>query len=144
MTSRPAHELQLSVAELHQLFGSLDPAPFRQLDIDPQAAEYIVASAHEPPTEAPPTLQVQRGREPITGSGAVGLAEWLGSLIVREGYSWLASASLVSGGSAALWRPLEIFLDEWWPPRADTRLCDRQVSMSVSLAVADVTAGSPP
>ncbi|MBL8225687.1 MAG: hypothetical protein JNM50_10170 [Chromatiales bacterium] len=179
-----AHELKLYVGELRQLFDSLDPAPFRERDIDPQAADYIVESAREVPATAPLALQVQLGREPVTEAAAgmlreavheyfgqraaskrrelrqlfrtgrrslviglaflasaVGLAQWLGGLISHEGYAWLASESLIIGGWVALWRPLEIFLYDWWPLRADARLFDRLAAMPVSLGGADVAAG---
>jgi len=31
----------------------------------------------------------------------------------------------------ALWRPLEIFLNDWWPIRGDARLYDRLSAMPV-------------
>jgi hypothetical protein len=37
----------------------------------------------------------------------------------------LLRESLVIGGWVALWRPLEIFLYDWWPLRADRRLFQR-------------------
>ena len=69
--TRPAaatHELQLYVGELRQLFDSMDPAPFRERDLDDKAAEYIVDSAREAPAGAALALAVHLGREP--GSGA--------------------------------------------------------------------------
>jgi len=33
----------------------------------------------------------------------------------------------------ALWRPLEIFLYDWWPIRAEARLYDRLGEMDVRL-----------
>jgi hypothetical protein len=33
----------------------------------------------------------------------------------------------------ALWRPLEIFLDDWWPIRAEARLYDRLSERDVRL-----------
>jgi hypothetical protein len=35
--------LELYLAEQRQLFNSMDPAPFRERDLDPEAQEYIVA-----------------------------------------------------------------------------------------------------
>jgi hypothetical protein len=43
--------------------------------------------------------------------------------IVRE--------SLIIGGWVAMWRPIEIFLYEWWPIRAEARLHDRLSGMTV-------------
>ncbi len=37
------------------------------------------------------------------------------------------------GGWVAMWRPLEIFLYDWWPIRAEARLFDRLSAMPVRL-----------
>jgi hypothetical protein len=42
--------------------------------------------------------------------------------------------SLLIGGWVAMWRPLEIFLYDWWPIRAEARLFDRLSAMPVRLA----------
>ena len=39
--------------------------------------------------------------------------------------------SLVIGGWVAMWRPIEIFLYEWWPIRAEAHLYDRLSGMTV-------------
>ena len=74
-------------------------------------------------------------------AGAIALAQFLGKLISHEGYAWLVSESLIIGGWVALWRPLEIFLYDWWPIRSDARLFDRLAAMPVTLRGADVPAG---
>jgi hypothetical protein len=33
--------------------------------------------------------------------------------------------SLLIGGWVAMWRPLEIFLYDWWPLRHEWRVCER-------------------
>jgi hypothetical protein len=43
------------------------------------------------------------------------------------------SESLIIGGWVALWRPMEIFLYDWWPIAAEARLFDRLAAMPVSL-----------
>ena len=43
--------------------------------------------------------------------------------IIREG--------LLIGGWVAMWRPLEVFLYDWWPIRAEARLFDRLRTMPV-------------
>ena len=48
------------------------------------------------------------------------------SAILRE--------SLLIGGWVAMWRPMEIFLYEWWPILADARLFDRLSVMPVRIA----------
>jgi hypothetical protein len=45
--------------------------------------------------------------------------------------------SLLIGGWVAMWRPLEIFLYDWWPIRAEARLFDRLSVMPVQIAYAD-------
>jgi len=40
---------------------------------------------------------------------------------------------LLIGGWVAMWRPLEIFLYDWWPIRAQARLFDRLADMPVTI-----------
>jgi hypothetical protein len=42
--------------------------------------------------------------------------------------------SLLIGGWVAMWRPLEIFLYDWWPIRRETQLYDRLSAMPVRIA----------
>ena len=176
--------LELHLGEMRQLFNSMDPAPFRERDLDPKACDYIVDWAGERPRDQPLALSVCLSRQlPVPGdeallgaavrdyfagraaakrhelsrlfrtgrlslviglaflAGANLLAGWLGRLITDEGSSWLVSESLVIGGWVALWRPMEIFLYDWWPLRADARLFDRLATMAVDLRGADAVAG---
>jgi hypothetical protein len=41
--------------------------------------------------------------------------------------------SLLIGGWVAMWRPLEIFLYDWWPIRAEERLFQRLSAMAVRI-----------
>ena len=41
--------------------------------------------------------------------------------------------SLIIGGWVAMWRPLEVFLYEWWPILAEARLSDRLASMPIRI-----------
>jgi hypothetical protein len=47
--------------------------------------------------------------------------------------SSLIRESIVIGGWVAMWRPLEIFLYDWWPIRAERRLFDRLSVASVRI-----------
>jgi hypothetical protein len=38
------------------------------------------------------------------------------------GVRYSPPASLVIGGWVAMWRPMEVFLYDWWPVRAEARL----------------------
>ncbi len=45
--------IEVRVGEVRQLFNSMDPAPFRERDLDPKAEAFIVESARELPRRAP-------------------------------------------------------------------------------------------
>ena len=47
--------------------------------------------------------------------------------------SSLIRESIVIGGWVAMWRPLEIFLYDWWPIRAERKLFDRLSAMPVRI-----------
>jgi hypothetical protein len=67
----------------------------------------------------------------LTASIAVGdaVADYLGdgrfSEVIREGF--------LIGGWVAMWRPLEVFLYDWWPIRAEGRLLQRLSTMPVRI-----------
>ena len=168
--------LELRLGELQQMFNSMDPAPFRERDLDPKVADYLVESAEGEPKGQSLVLQLQLDREPATADNAlllqdavrdyfrrrsaakwrdlsrlfrigrisllIGLAflavaivaaEALSSLFSKENYATLVSESLIIGGWVALWRPIEIFLYDWWPIRAEARLYDRMGEMEVRM-----------
>ena len=45
----------------------------------------------------------------------------------------IARESFLIGGWVAMWRPLEVFLYDWWPIRAEARLFDRLSGMIVEV-----------
>lgn len=52
--------------------------------------------------------------------------------LVRETrFAGIARESLLIGGWVAMWKPLEVFLYEWWPIKAEARLFDRLSAMTV-------------
>lgn len=67
----------------------------------------------------------------------LGTAIWLGDLVVElvghGEFGELLRESLIVGGAVALWRPLEIFLYDWWPIRDEAKLHDRLSAMTVHL-----------
>ena len=69
-------------------------------------------------------------------AGTVAAAEILDGLIAQYSWAGLVKESLVIGGWVALWRPMEIFLYDWWPIRARARLYDRLGAIQVSLRAA--------
>jgi hypothetical protein len=46
-------------------------------------------------------------------------------LMGENAFTTVLMESLIIGGWVAMWRPLEIFLYDWWPIRGEKRLCDR-------------------
>ena len=50
--------IEVRVADLKQLFNAMDPSPFREKDLDPEAEEFIVGWARELPRDAPLGLLV--------------------------------------------------------------------------------------
>jgi len=165
--------IEIHVADVKQLFHSLDPTPFRERDLDPKAEEFIAGWARELHTNVPLGLRVHADRETEpddtkvlqgavrdyfavraeatrkrlrqlfrTGrvSLVIGLTVVAGSIIIgdvvesmlRESqWGSVIRESLLIGGWVAMWRPLEIFLYEWWPIRDEARLFDRLSRMIV-------------
>lgn len=66
-------------------------------------------------------------------AAAIFVSDRVGLLISNENYAWLLQESVVIGGWVALWHPLNIFLYEWWPLRADKRLFERLGKMQVQV-----------
>lgn len=166
--------IEVHVADLRQLFHSLDPTPFRERDLDPKAEAFIAGWARELGSEAPLALVVHVDQQPPSPDHIVVLREAvrdyfgeravqtrrqlrqlfrvgrtslvigvvflavsivIGDLIadmLRDTrFSDVARESLLIGGWVAMWRPLEIFLYDWWPLRAEARLFDRLSAMAV-------------
>jgi hypothetical protein len=163
------------VAELRQLFNSIDPSPFRDRDLDPRAEEFIVGWARDFPRDASLTLLVhleraaglaeeatllgdairqyfkgraagarrnlrelfRRGRISLVIALAfLGVSLTLSDLIRSindAGFAAVLREGFVIGGWVAMWRPLEVFLYDWWPIRAEIRLLDRLSEMPVRI-----------
>jgi len=167
--------IEVHVSELKQLFNAIDPSPFRERDLDPNAEQFIVdwAKAASPsanlglavhldrpaelanePAELREAIHqffrhraelsrrrlrelFRRGRTSLAiGVGALGISLALGNLIAGVASNHLApilQESLLIGGWVAMWRPLEIFLYDWWPIRAEAALADRLSVMPVRI-----------
>ena len=174
--------IEVHVAELRQLFNAIDPSPFRQRDLDPNAEEFIVGWAREAPTDATLALVVYLDRpaglpeEPAILRDAIReffghrseasgrrlhqlfrlgrtslfigvtclatfvlLGDIIQVLLGERRLGEILRESLLIGGWVAMWRPMEIFLYDWWPIRADARLYERLAAMPVR-----VTSGMRP
>ena len=184
MTSEPStghlattesQAIEVRVAELRQLFNSIDPSPFRDRDLDSRAEEFIVEWARDYPRDAPLALLVhleraagladeatllgdairqyfkaraasaRRNLRELFRRGRISLVIALAFLAVSlmlsdlvrnvsdSGFATVLREGFVIGGWVAMWRPLEVFLYDWWPIRAEIRLLDRLSEMPVRI-----------
>jgi hypothetical protein len=67
----------------------------------------------------------------LASSFALGHA--LGLLLGDVAFAAILRESLLIGGWVAMWKPLEIFLYDWWPIRAEAKLHDRLAAMQVRI-----------
>ncbi|MGJ7511983.1 hypothetical protein [Variovorax sp. GT1P44] len=175
-TSAVSAVLDLHVADLRQLFNSMDPAPFRERDLDGKALAYIVDWAQEVPPRRRLELVVHLDVEYVSDAdaamledavdeyfrqralatrrglrklfrigrislligvlfvgGAAIVGELIAGVISKTRYATLIHESLVIGAWVALWRPMEIFLYDWWPVRAEAGLYERLSKIKVRL-----------
>ena len=66
---------------------------------------------------------------------AIAVGEFAASFASKASYATIVKESFVIGGWVALWRPLEIFLYDWWPLRAEASMFDRLSTMPVTVSV---------
>ena len=172
--------IEVHVGELKQLFNSIDPSPFRNKDLDPEAEEFIVEWAKDLPRDAQLALVVDLDRQAglpdeaavlrdaihaffqhraetyrrrlrelfrlgrtslLIGltvlAGAIALGDFLGTLMKASRLGEILRESLTIGGWVSMWRPLEVFLYDWWPIRNEARLSDRLAAMPVRIRYLD-------
>ena len=78
---------------------------------------------------------------------SLGLGEASGTWLSGDSMAQVLHQSVLIGGWVAMWRPMEIFLYDWWPIAARIRLLDRLATMQVHIVArqpAAATAGSLP
>lgn len=69
-------------------------------------------------------------------SASIGVSQWLGSNPDSGLHALqMLQQSIVIGGWVAMWRPMEIFLYDWWPVAARIRLLRRLASLKVTVQV---------
>jgi len=170
----PVRQIELRVAELAELFNSLDPTPFHHRDLDRDAEEFLESWALEHPPGSEYRIVVHIERMPsadpsalvaeavrnyfdyksvLTGralrtllaEGRTCLAIGVGflaaclagaeaiKLVPRLPFGDLMSEGLLIGGWVAMWRPLQIFLYEWWPIARKRRIYQALARSSVQV-----------
>jgi len=81
----------------------------------------------------------------LIGVGFLAAAVTLASLVDRAIGTTPGGAllreTLVIGGWVAMWRPLEIFLYDWWPISTERKLYDRLSAMPVRVTFMDASSG---
>ena len=74
----------------------------------------------------------------VIGLAFLGLFFLIGRMLVHfmgeNAFTTLLTESLIIGGWVAMWRPLEIFLYDWWPILGERRLYDRISRIQVRVA----------
>lgn len=66
-------------------------------------------------------------------AGAIALGDFLARLLQASRIGEILRESLTIGGWVSMWRPLEIFLYDWWPIRNEGQLADRLAAMPVRI-----------
>ena len=66
-------------------------------------------------------------------AAAIALGDFLASLMKGSRIGEILRESLTIGGWVSMWRPLEVFLYDWWPIRNERRIYDRLSSAAVRI-----------
>ena len=72
-------------------------------------------------------------------AGAIALGDFLANLLKTGRIGEILRESLTIGGWVSMWRPLEVFLYDWWPIRNEARLSDRLAAMPVRVRYLSAT-----
>jgi len=73
-------------------------------------------------------------------AAAIALGDFLANLMKGTHIGEIVRESLTIGGWVSMWRPLEVFLYDWWPIRNEARLSDRLATMPVRIRYMSETA----
>ena len=72
-------------------------------------------------------------------AGGIALGDFLANLLKTSRIGEILCESLTIGGWVSMWRPLEVFLYDWWPIRNEARLSDRLAAMPVRVRYLSAT-----
>lgn len=113
------------------------PPPGRAAEVEDAVRHYFATRAEMKQREFRQLMR--RGRTSLL-VGLLFLAACLGvgELLATLGHSTLSTIvkeSLTIGGWVAMWRPLEIYLYDWWPLRAEYRVLARLARMRVHIVL---------
>ena len=112
-----------------------EDAPAEHIAVVREAVhDYFAARAAE--TRRQLRLLFRRGRTSLVIglvflAASIALGNIAEDVLRHTRFAGIASESLLIGGWVAMWRPLEVFLYDWWPVRAEAGLFDRLSEMTV-------------
>jgi hypothetical protein len=69
----------------------------------------------------------------LTLAAFVVLADVVGNVVGESAFGQFIRETMWIGGWVAMWRPMEIFLYDWWPILAEARRYDRLAAMPIRL-----------
>lgn len=111
------------------------PAPETAAGVEDAVRNYFSSRAENKRREL--RLLFRRGRASLAiGLLFLGACMVLGGVALRllpVGWNEFADVGLQIVGWVAMWRPLEIYLYDWWPVRADVRLFERLARLRVQM-----------
>jgi len=159
-----------------QIFDSRDPAPFLERELDPQAVEYLKASAEDIPLKEALKIVISfsdnKGKETIEASTIalavknhfdyemeilrmqlrstrrrgqffliIGFLFMVLCLLFSQAIRsfpdfWMKSVlyeGFVIGAWVALWRPIDLFLFDWWPLVEKMKYCKKLIEAIVEV-----------
>jgi hypothetical protein len=105
--------IEVHVSELKQLFNAIDPSPFRERDLDPDAEEFIADRAKE-----------------VSPSATLGLAVY----VDRPAGLSNEPAELREAIHQFFRHRADLSRRQWWPIRAEAVLADRLIVMPVQIS----------
>lgn len=73
-------------------------------------------------------------------ASAVAIGNFLASLMKGDEVGQILREMLFIGGWVSMWRPLEIFLYDWWPIREEAQLSERLAAMPVRIEYGNAVA----
>lgn len=117
------------------------PPPGRASEVEDAIRNYFATRAEMKQREFRQLMK--RGRMSLlVGLLFLGGCLGVGELFATLGQGALANIlkeSLTIGGWVAMWRPLEIYLYDWWPLRAEYRMLQRLARMHVQIVLPERT-----
>jgi hypothetical protein len=69
----------------------------------------------------------------VAMAAAILISDMIGNALHGQHLGEILRESFAIGGWVAMWRPLEVFLYDWWPIVAEARLYDRLAAMPVKI-----------